>query len=91
MRPNQRLKTTAAIALALSATAAPAASAHPLQPDPIPPKPSHMIVRVNAGFDWADAGIGAAGGVALSIAALGGALAILPRRTRANRPTTLTS
>lgn len=43
------------------------------------------IVRVSArggGFDWGDAGIGAGGGVALSIVALGGALAASQRRSR---------
>jgi hypothetical protein len=34
------------------------------------------------GFDWGDAGIGAAGGVALSILGLGSALAVSGRRTR---------
>jgi len=83
MQPNQHLKTTAAVALALSATAAPAASAHPLQPDPIPPTPD-TIVRVNAspGFDWGDAGIGAAGGLALATLGIGGGLAISQRRER---------
>jgi hypothetical protein len=46
------------------------------------------IVRVQApqgGFDWGDAGIGAVGGVALSLLGLGGGLAISrrwPQRTR---------
>ena len=96
MLPNQRFKTTAATALALSAIA-PAASARPLAPDPVyhPGTSTPTIVRVSApsspGFDWGDAGIGAAGGVALSIVGLGGALAILARRTPPNRPTTLTN
>lgn len=41
------------------------------------------IVRVSApsgGFDWGDAGIGAAGGFALSMLGLGGALAVSQRR-----------
>jgi hypothetical protein len=44
-----------------------------------------LLVRLQApgnGFDWGDAGIGAAGGVALSLIALGGALAVSQRRTR---------
>jgi hypothetical protein len=88
MLPNQRLKTTAAAALALSAIAAPAAAAKPLPPDPIyqPPKPGPTIVRVNApsssGFDWGDAGIGAAGGLALAMLGIGGGLAISQRRER---------
>jgi hypothetical protein len=42
------------------------------------------IVRVSApnGFDWGDAGIGAAGAVAISMLGLGGALALSGRRTR---------
>jgi hypothetical protein len=102
MLPNQRHKTTAAIALALSAIAAPAASARPLPPDPVydaettPP----TIVRVNApsniGFDWGDAGIGAAGGLAVSMLSIGAGLAISQRRerrwsasaARASRPST---
>ena len=44
------------------------------------------IVRVSApnGFDWGDAGIGAAGGIAFAMVGLGGALLISqrPRRTR---------
>jgi hypothetical protein len=43
------------------------------------------IVRVTApgsGFDWGDAGIGAAGGFALSMAGLGAALAISQNRAR---------
>ncbi len=43
------------------------------------------VVTVKApasGFDWGDAGIGAAGGLALSMIGLGGALAVSQRRTR---------
>jgi hypothetical protein len=43
------------------------------------------IVRVSApdnGFDWGDAGIGAAGGFALSMIGVGGAIAVSQRRTR---------
>jgi hypothetical protein len=43
------------------------------------------IVRVtagNSGFDWGDAGIGAAGGLALSMVGLGGALAVSQHRNR---------
>jgi hypothetical protein len=47
------------------------------------------IVRIttpNAGFDWGDAGIGAAGGFALSLIAVGGALAIAQSRSRSTTP-----
>jgi hypothetical protein len=43
------------------------------------------IVRVetpNSGFDWGDAGIGAAGGLAISLLAVGGTLAVSGHRTR---------
>jgi hypothetical protein len=42
------------------------------------------IVRINSqsdGFDWSDAGIGAAGGFALSMIGIGGALVVSQRRT----------
>jgi hypothetical protein len=45
------------------------------------------VVTVQApanGFDWGDAGIGAAGGLALSMIGLGGALAVSQHRTRRN-------
>ena len=43
------------------------------------------VVTVQApanGFDWGDAGIGAAGGLALSLVGIGGALAISQNRSR---------
>jgi hypothetical protein len=43
------------------------------------------VVRAQApdnGFDWGDAGIGAAGGLALSIIGVGGALAVSQHRNR---------
>ena len=50
------------------------------------------IVAHDGGFDWGDAGIGVAGGVALSMLGLGGALATSQRRTRRSaRSATLTS
>jgi hypothetical protein len=51
---------------------------------------SPTIVRVTApgrGFDWGDAGIGAAGGVALAAIGLGGALVLSEQRTRRAGPT----
>lgn len=50
-----------------------------------PVSPPATIVHVTArdsGFDWGDAGIGAAGGFALSMVGLGGALAISQNRGR---------
>ncbi|MGZ4287267.1 MAG: hypothetical protein ACXVXL_23890 [Solirubrobacteraceae bacterium] len=48
------------------------------------------VVRIQAptsGFDWGDAGIGAAGGFALAMIGIGGALAVSQHRTRRNRQT----
>ncbi|MGZ4231869.1 MAG: hypothetical protein ACXVVQ_10625 [Solirubrobacteraceae bacterium] len=48
------------------------------------------IVRVvdgNSGFDWADAAIGAAGGIVLSMLGLGGAHGVSQYRTRRTRHT----
>jgi hypothetical protein len=48
------------------------------------------IVRIsspNGGFDWGDAGIGAAGGFALSMIAIGGALVVSQNRTRGSETT----
>ena len=58
-------------------------------------KPSHsvsppaVIVRVAApgGFDWGDAGIGAAGGLALAMVGVGGAVAVSQSRARRTRRT----
>ncbi len=46
------------------------------------PRPVVRLQAPGNGFDWGDAGIGAAGGVALSLIGLGGALAVSQRRTR---------
>ena len=49
------------------------------------------VVRIQtppSGFDWGDAGIGAAGGVAIAMLGLGGALAVSQRRPRRTRQTT---
>jgi hypothetical protein len=91
MLAKQHLKTAAAITLAAGAIAAPAASAHSPPPDPTCPRccspaaePTIVHLDSNSGFDWLDAGIGAAGGVAISIAAVGGVLIISQRRGRAH-------
>jgi hypothetical protein len=67
----------------------------PVQPNPdqqpttpSTANPATTIVRVLApshGFDWGDAGIGAAAGIALAFLGLGGALLILQRRARHTR------
>jgi hypothetical protein len=92
MLPNH-LKQTAALALALGAIAPAAATARPIGTTPFgeksPSPPTTTIVRVTTpagGFDWGDAGIGAAGGVALSLLGIGVALTISGRRTPPTAP-----
>ena len=99
MRHSQRIKTGLAVTLALGTIAAPAASAHGAQagwvvrpnPDRQYPDPGPVtIVRVsdpNGGFEWGDAGIGAAGALGLVLAATGGTLLLARRR---NDPSTRT-
>jgi hypothetical protein len=49
--------------------------------------PPRVIVRVSApsGFDWGDAGIGAASGIGVSMLGFAAALAVSQRRTRHQR------
>jgi hypothetical protein len=56
-----------------------------LIPSPIPTtaSPSTVIVRVDAGFDWLDAGVGAAGSLGFALALAGAASAIRRYRTDA--------
>jgi hypothetical protein len=54
---------------------------------PSAPPPVVRVTTTN-GFDWGDAGIGAAGGLALSMIAVGGVLAVSQHRTRRTRDTT---
>jgi hypothetical protein len=85
--PNQHLKKVTALALALGAIVPATATAKPVGPDPsgasftIPQTPVVRITTPATGFDWADAGIGAAGGLALAMLGVGGALAVSGRRT----------
>jgi hypothetical protein len=69
----------------------------PIRPAPEPamvaPAPTHVgsgpvVVRVapDRGFDWGDAGIGVAGGTALGLLGVGGALVISERRAQRTRP-----
>jgi hypothetical protein len=87
MLPNQHIKSAATLALTLTALAPAAASAKPIGPDPASSTqtpPPIQVVRVTApsGFDWGDAGIGAAGGLALTMLGVGAALTITQRRPR---------
>jgi hypothetical protein len=53
-----------------------------------PQSPAVRITTPASGFDWGDAGIGAAGGVAVATLGLGGGLVISHHRPRRNRHTT---
>jgi hypothetical protein len=93
MLPSQCFKKTAAVSLALVAVTPAAAAAKPIGTTPLGEKyaatPPTTIVRVTTpagGFDWADAGIGAAGGFALTLLGVGAALTISGRRTPPTAP-----
>ena len=74
--------------LARAAAARPAPTNWVVRPNPDeqnpPPAPTTTVrvITPAGGFDWGDAGIGAAAGVALSMIGLAGALAVSQRRTR---------
>ena len=58
-----------------------------------PASAPQAVIRIQTppnGFDWGDAGIGAAGGLALATIGLGGAL-VVSQRPRRSRGTTLPS
>jgi hypothetical protein len=58
--------------------------------DVLAPAAPQAVVRIQTppnGFDWGDAGIGAAGGFALALIGLGGALVVSQRRPRRDRRT----
>jgi hypothetical protein len=82
---SRRAKATVAVALALGATAPAPSAASAKLPPPDPPTSNHAVVFVQtsprSGFDWGDAGIGAAGGVGLAMLAAGG-LVVAQRRGR---------
>jgi len=94
MLPNHRLKKATALALALGAIVPATATARPVGPDPsgasfaIPQSPVVRITTPASGFDWGDAGIGAAGGLALALLGVGGGLVISHQRPRRTRTTT---
>ncbi len=77
------INTTLTLALALGAIVP--SEVHG-RPAPAPASRQTVeVIRVSAprGFDWADAGIGAAGGFGISMLAVGGALAIADTQRRA--------
>jgi hypothetical protein len=86
---SSHIKKALPLALALGALAPAAAQAKlDLAPPPQVGPPSRPPARVvtspaPAGFDWGDAGIGAAGGLGLSMVAVGGSLALVGRRRHA--------
>jgi hypothetical protein len=94
MLHNHHLKKAAALALALGAIVPATATAMPNRSDPsgasfaIPQTPVVRITTPASGFDWGDAGIGAAGGLALAMLGVGGALVITQQRPRRTRHTT---
>jgi hypothetical protein len=94
MLPTQHLKKATALAFALGAIVPAAATAKPVGPDPsgasfaMPQTPAGRITTPASGFDWGDAGIGAAGGLALAMLGVGGGLVISHQRPQRTRPTT---
>ena len=88
MLPNHHIKSAAALALALGTITPTAASARPVGPEAVPwtapqPTPIVHVIAPQSGFDWGDAGIGAASGLAISMFGVGAAFAITSqRRTR---------
>ena len=93
MNTKQRLRRGLALATVIGAVAAPAASAYPVD-KPLPgthgDEPNNAILHRDGdtrpvpasgdGFDWGDAGIGAAATLALAAIAGGAAVVTRPRR-----------
>jgi hypothetical protein len=93
MLPNQHLKKAAALALTLSAIVpGTATAARPADSGgasyTIPQTPVVRITTPASGFDWGDAGIGAAGGLALAMLGVGGGLLITHQRPGRTNHTT---
>jgi hypothetical protein len=90
MRSRRSITTALALTLALCAIGAPVAfggaraktDTRPGPGEQDPPRAGATVVRVSEpdGFDWADAGVGVAGGVALSILGVGLVLLVSERR-----------
>jgi hypothetical protein len=86
--PRSR-KTTLAVALALGALAPATASARPIEPNGPPAQTqadlddlarSTVVAPAPNGFDWTDAGIGAAAGIGISLVAVGGSFVLIGKR-----------
>jgi hypothetical protein len=86
MRSRRSFITALALTLALYAIGAPAACGDPGPGEQGSPRARATVVRVSEpdAFDWADAAIGVAGGVALSILGVGLVLLVSDR----SHPTT---
>jgi hypothetical protein len=87
MRSRRSFITALALTLALYAIGAPVAFGAPRAgTEQDSPRAGATVVRVSEpdGFDWADAGVGVAGGVALSILGVGLVLLVSDR----SHPTT---
>jgi hypothetical protein len=71
----------------------PGAVRHSAQTVSTTQRPPQAIVQVNTsdGFDWGDAGIGAAGAVGLTALAMGGAVMVRRHGRQAHGPTGATS
>jgi hypothetical protein len=88
---HRPVKTTLAVALALGALTPATASARPIEPlgppaqsqaelDDLAQSTSLQIAPAPDGFDWTDAGIGAAAGLGISMIAVGGSFVFVGRR-----------
>jgi hypothetical protein len=77
---TERLRWFVALVLALSLATASSQASTPPPPNPTDERPSTVVVRVNDGFHWADAGLGAAAALATTLLALGVVLALRPDR-----------
>src|SRR5689334_17414211 len=86
-------------AVMISPSRAPDGPLHARQNTPLVPRSALLppvsrpalsvpVSNQSSGFDWGDAGIGAAGGLMLSIVAIGGGLALVQRRARRTGTTT---
>lgn len=94
MLPYQGVKKVGALLLVLGATVPATAGAKPVGPDPagasftIPHTPVVRITAPASGFDWGDAGIGVAAGLAIAMLGLGSGLVVSQHRPRRGRDTT---
>lgn len=88
MLTYHHFKKAGALAVVVGTILPAAAGAKPVGPDPsgasftIPSTPVVRITTPASGFDWGDAGIGAAGGLALATLGLGGGLVLSNHRPR---------